>query len=252
VKLFGALCLGGILTISAVAGPVTLFDNTSQTVTGQDSITTYDGTTQFDGNLVAGPLYDQFMSDGNATGDTLTSLQLNLIAGNPNDGGSVTVGLYSDSSGNPGSLVATLGTVSDLGLQQCNQDSGPGNPDACAVNPSTYPTGGLQQGTLVGLNGLSVNLNASTEYWIGLSQGPSGTSALWDYTDSGAGTGTAGQSFYNSLYGLTGDGAGPYIMQVNATDNAIVTSGTPEPTTFVLLGSSVLALGLFRRKTRKS
>ena len=252
MKLFGAVCLTGMLALSAKAGTVTLFDNTTQSVTGQDSVAAA-GTGSYDGNAFAGPIFDQFITDSNATGDTLTSLTFSLIAGDITDGQSINVGLYTDNSGNPGTLIGSfLGTASDAAVQQCVPDSGVGNPDACGIGPTSADV--LQQGTLVTISGLSVNLlTPSTQYWIGLSDPPS-SSMEWDYAGNGGGIGTGGEMYNNTANGNFDDSLGPYIMQVLATDNPPAGPGspTPEPASFLLFGGGALAVGLFRRKIRSN
>ena len=103
MKIFGALCLTGLLGASAFAGTVTLFDNTSQTVAAQDSVALYSGGgTDVNSNPNLGSNYVEFETDSNTWGDTLQSLTVSLLAANPSDGGSVEVNLLHDSGGNPG------------------------------------------------------------------------------------------------------------------------------------------------------
>jgi len=256
VKIFGAICLAGALTISASAGTVTLYDTTGNPVTGQDSIANFSSGGTFDGNSVAGPIWDSFMSDTNISGDTLTSVSVNLIVGNPADGGAVNVGLYSSAS--EGGLIANLGTILDSQITQtCIPDNGVDNPDACGTGQADPPATSqpnLQQGVLLTLSGLSLGLAADTQYYLGLSDAggdPSSTptSALWNYDGEGSpGVGIAGQTSGNSEFGQFSDSFGAYEAQILATDNAVTTPGTPEPASFLLFGGGALAIGLFRRK----
>ena len=237
MKLFGILCMAGILTVSANASTI-FFDNVGQPVTGQDGIfpagagCTPGANCDANGNPNIGKLYDSFSTgvSANATGFTLNDVKVNLIAGNKADGFSVSVGLYSNNAGVPGGLVQLLGSVADSSLNNC----------VTGVNICTGA------GTVIDLSGLSANLLDNTRYWIGLS---TSGSALWNYEGNGNGTGTTGEFYFSDGNGLTADPLGPYIMQVNGVDNAPF-NGTPEPATFILLGSSAIALGLFRRKIR--
>ena len=55
-----------------------------------------------DGALAHGPLYNSFSTVGSTT---LTDISVFIGADNPADGGTFTIGLYSDSSTSPGSLL---------------------------------------------------------------------------------------------------------------------------------------------------
>ena len=243
MKLLGIFCIAGILTVSANATTI-FFDNISQAVTGQDGIAPNNGNCvapaagnpgppcDGNGNPNIGNLYDSFSTgvSANTTGFTLKDLKVNLIAFNKADGASVNVGLYSNNTDVPGGLVQNLGTVLDSSLNNCATSAG-----ICQ---------GI--GTVIDLNGLSANLLDNTRYWIGLS---TSGSALWNYAGDGSGTGTTGEFYYSAGNLQTADASGPYLLQVSGVDNAPF-STTPEPTTFILLGSSAIALGLFRRKIR--
>lgn len=237
MKLFGTLCMAGILTVSANAATI-FFDTTGQPVNGQDGIFPFSGGScppncDANGNQNLGNLYASFSTgvSANATGFNLNDLKLNLIAGNNSDGFSVSVGLYLNGGTNiPGGLVQTLGTVADSSLNNCVTGAG-----SCQG-----------AGTVIDLSALSANLLDNTRYWIGLS---TSGSALWNFERDGTGTGTTGEFTFSDGNGQSPDANGAYILQVSGSDNpAVPTGGVPEPATFVLLGSSVIALGLFRRQ----
>lgn len=233
MKLFGALCVAGIMTMSASAG--TIFDNTGYTIAGQDGIAA--SGTDANGNTSHGPIYESFstITSANLTGFTLNSVGVNLSAGDNTDGGVIDVGLYSS----PGTLISNLGTFSDSQLLNCASSSG-----ECTDG-----------GTLVTLSGLSAQLSDNTTYWIGLvSDATNPTSALWNYNgdDSGVENGTSPiTGEYENQYGYNPDSNGAYIMQISTTDNGPL-GPTPEPASLALLGGGALVIGLFRRKIKSN
>ncbi len=140
--------------------------------------------------------------------------------------GTLTVSLYSSSSGKPGTDLMTLGTIADSALS----------------------TSSFTQQTVSGNN---FSLSPSTMYYIVLSGSTAGSpDADWERENGSTGTGVAGQSF-----GLSADSGTswtthvvnsdfqPYVMQVDAG------SGTPEPSTLLgALGGLAAILGLRLRR----
>jgi len=275
MRLAGALCiLGMTLTFSASAGVI--FNDIATTGVGPGYTsgsglvpgggTPYGGAQEIisatgsdpNGDSAAGPIYASFLSSNNITGSTLTGLEFSLFAGSNTDGGSVNVELYANNAGQPGAPIASLGTILDSALNNCTGDT---TTDACS-NPSSA--------SIVSPTGLGSTLGnelaQSTEYWIGLSQGPNGTSALWNFEGDDSGVGVAGQCWQNQTYsysapnncGLAGANAGntfnnsdgAMMMQVATADNEIPSGTIPEPATFLLFGSAALAVGMFRRRSR--
>jgi hypothetical protein len=184
------------------ASASTLYDNLSVNVGGADTVA---GTDPF----------DSFSTGDNA--EILNGVTLLLNVFDPTDGGTVDVGLYGDSAGSPGSLIATLGTIdnSELGT---------------ALTDFVLP---LAQNPI---------LAADSRYWIGLTTADS--SASWGWGTDNTGT-NVGNEVHQDFYGLwcNSDFAAcnsnvspkPYVMQVNGV--------LPEPASITLLGTS-LALGL--------
>jgi len=239
--------------MTASAGTV-IFDNTGAAGTFGPGSGSQDGIapTGFDANGDAnvGPLYASFLSSSNSTGSVFDGLLLSLFAGDNTDGGSISVNLYADAGGAPGALIANVGTILDSSLADCVGDA---TNKACD-NPGAATLASLTP---------SIALGTSTEYWIGLSTTGSG---MWDFEGGDAGIGVAGQCFDNST--LNGNGAcafgnpensypnsyGAQVMQVTALDNPPPPppSGAPEPASFIMFGTGVLAVGLYRRRAARS
>lgn len=163
-----------------------------------------------------GPLYNSFSAG--ASQSELTDVKM-LLGGNPNSSASFTVNLLSDSAKSPGSVLTTLGTVSDGSLT-----SGAQSVDFTLAVPFI--------------------LAADTRYWIELS-GPT-SSVGWSYGSSNGGTGTGGEYWaYNPSGVLTVSQNSsvntPYQMQVT-------TAAVPEPGTFALGAIGIAVLTLARRR----
>jgi hypothetical protein len=141
------------------------------------------------GLLGPGPDYQSFTSA--STVSTLTSISLDLAAPVPNDGGSFTVNLYSNSGTAAGGSVANLGTIQDSSLS---------------------PISGFFTLSIAG----TVTLAANTTYWIGLSG--NNTGALWQNTLTPVGTGTTGQASETAPLGIpTVSTLNQFLMTVDAT-----------------------------------
>jgi hypothetical protein len=164
-----------------------------------------------------GPLADSF-STGDSTSN-LTDVKVELFRVNAGTG-STTVSLVSDANTSPGTVLATLGSVSD----------------SSAPNNST-----VYDFSLVSPFGLAAN----TRYWIELTPTPS-TQLIWDELSGTSGIGVAGEySFFNS-YGTVPNSApyGPFQMEV------ITSTTVPEPSSLALFFVACLAGLPYHIRTR--
>ena len=190
-----------------------VYDNLAQASAGSDGVGT--------GGLVQGPLYDSF-STGTGSGFQLTSVQL-LLSNGGGSAGTTSIGIYnndtSTSPPSPGSLLATIGTVTTASLSGT----------ASVWNVSL---------------GSSLSLAASTRYWVGLSTS-NNASTQWWYAASDTGTGVANEFFSNSTGNFVNAGDRPYQMAVNVV---------PEPSVCVmaLAGVASVGWGLRRRRTPRA
>jgi hypothetical protein len=166
-----------------------------------------------------GPLADSF-STGASSFD-FTSLTV-LLAGTESTG-TITAYLLSDSSTSPGTVLDTIGQISETGIT--------GTPSDFTLNTS-------------------IVLNPDTRYWIELTDTDNAATWAWSYDTSGPGV--AGEYFSN--YGGTGSprvvanvNNGPYQMEVSGTSLASV----PEPRTIsLLLAAGLVGLALLRARTK--
>ncbi|MEI8018771.1 MAG: choice-of-anchor R domain-containing protein [Schlesneria sp.] len=166
-----------------------------------------------------------FNSFSTGTADTaLTDVKM-ILSGDPTNTAQFTVTLLSDSSGQPGSLLTTLGTFDDSTLSGTD-----------SVYDIPVPSYGLV---------------ANTRYWIELSG--SASSVAWDYAANGSGVGIIGEYWAYSPSGTIIVSANstdnwPFQMQVTTTSASVV----PEPGTMSLtlsaLGLSIVVLAR-RRST---
>ncbi len=187
-----------------------IYDNLSQTSGGYDGVGT--------GGLVEGPLYDSF-STGTGSGFLLTGVQL-LVSKSGGSSGTTSIGIYNNNAGttppSPGSLFATIGTVSDSSLSGT----------ASVWNVSL---------------GSPLSLAASTRYWVGLSTS-NNASMQWWYASSAAGTGVANEFFSNSQGSFANAGNGPYQMLVTVV---------PEPSLYALALVGLASGGISMWRCRK-
>lgn len=187
-----------------------VYDNLAQASAGSDGVGS--------GGLVEGPLYDSF-STGTGSGILLTGVQL-LLSKSGGSSGTTSIGIYNNDAGtsppSPGSLFATIGTVTDSSLSGT----------ASVWNVSL---------------GSSLSLAASTRYWVGLST--NNASTQWWYAASGTGTGVANEFFSNSTGNFVNANDRPYQMLVTVV---------PEPSLYALalVGLASGGLSMFRRRTR--
>jgi hypothetical protein len=185
----------------SVRGGAIVYNNIGAAGSGNDAISSF------------GPLYDSFSTGLNF--GPISLLDLFVGATLPTDGDTILVGLYADSSTSPGSLLASLGTISDSGLAT--------TPAAITVSLTSNPV-----------------LASGTRYWIGLSSVGSG---IWQWSADTSGTGVSGEFFANSN-GVFANTDNPYQMEVQ------LGSSVPEPSMFapMLAGLSIVLAFALRRK----
>jgi len=186
----------------ATSAKAQIYDNLGATPTSDDPVSLF------------GPLYDSFTSPG--TAQAITSLQLAL--GGDNSSGTLTVGLYSDSSTSPGALITTLGTINDTTI-------GAGFNDY-TVSLLSNPV-----------------LATSTRYWIGLVDTDDVT---WAWSLDTSGPGVSGEFFANQNGVFANSGNGPYMMDLNVGN---VSSVPAAGSTASILGLGFAGLMALRRKT---
>ena len=199
----------GLALLAARVNADIIYDNISPS-TGATSA----GDAGVSSVLSHGPLSDSF-STGSAPG-TLSDVKLLMSADMPTDGGSYTVSLLSDSSSQPGSVIAALGTLNDSGLMV--------SPTESVVDVPINST---------------INLAPNTRYWIEI-DGANST-ANWSYDNTNVGVGTANEfNYYNG--GVSPNSSfTPYQMTVT-------TAAVPEPTALSLVGIGVAMLASRRRR----
>jgi len=162
--------------------------------------------------------YQSFSSGGT----TLYLDDLKLDLGKQGaDSGTFTIGLYSDSSATPGTLLLTIAVVSDTSL---------------STTVTSYDFAVADYG-----------LSANTRYWIGLI--PNGSiDGTWDAARvTGGDTGTSGQfiDLGGNVYGTDANDA--FQMTVDAV---VSQSSVPEPSTGLLLCAGFAALWRVARADR--
>lgn len=181
------------------------------------------GVTGLEQVSVGGPLYDSF-----STGATVGSLtEVTLAVNGASDSNSYSVYLLSDSAANPGSVLTTIGTKSDITL-----GAPPSKVNFVLATPYA--------------------LSPNTRYWIELAGHSS--SVAWGYSNFNGGIGVDGEYWAWSPDGspivfLNSDAETPYMMDVVAAA-APPPASTPEPGTYALVGSLTLTGAAFLRRRR--
>jgi hypothetical protein len=195
--------LAGLAAPQSRASALTLFDNTSF-VTGGDGLISQ-----------VNPIGDSF-STGDVAVDLTDFGAVLSLQGTAT--GSTTFSLYSDNSETPGTLIATVGTITDTSLTSSSAD---------------YL-----------FSGLDIALAADTRYWILATA--TGNAAWWSAAD-GSGTGTSNE--FLAANQIFPDGDGPLNMSViGETESG---SETPEPGTLALTGAGLAFAVAWRARSIK-
>lgn len=166
-----------------------------------------------------GPLADSFSTGRSPSYLTRVGILLKKDAFAGGDG-QTAVGLYSDQGGKPGADVLELGIIKDSELTSVAEDF---------FFPTTFP------------------LALGTRYWIELidTSVTDETAVDWGWCLASCRTapGVAGEYFWNR-HVVWDNSSGPYQMKIEATVN-------PEPASWLLLGSGLLAAYLSLRRIKK-
>ena len=204
---------------SAANAQVVLYGNLSATIA------------DYAGVDYQGPRYNSFSTGSSPV--TLTDVKLNLdLLDGPR--GSMTVGLYSDSSHTPGTLLTVIGTLDDHLIAEH------GGVSDFPVSPGFA-------------------LTANTRYWIGVSTS-NASLAGWATTEDTAGTGNIGNEYscytiqvqlpgIRSLRPAASTGGGtqlvcsqniddPYLMEITGT----VPHSVPALSTWGMFGTALLLM----------
>jgi hypothetical protein len=214
MKLMSRMILTGLITVLAslfflvsVPNADVIYNN----ITLHTTITAVQG---------SGPLYDSFFTGATAYNLTIVGVVLEGSSA----AGNTSVGLYSDASTAPGTLLYAIGNIPDTALTTTFTEY-----DLPLASP--------------------YSLAANTRYWIGL-VGFLSTTANWAWTPVATGqTGVTGEYYaYASGVSLNtgtlGEQSGPYQMKITATSASVA---VPEPSLMVLLCISIMSVAGLRR-----
>jgi hypothetical protein len=204
VALASSILVGFVVTNAA---PTDLFNSLGGASIGNNSV---------DSSTGSGPLFGSF-STTSAFQLEGVDLSLSSLYNSP---GSFSVGIYSDSSTNPGALLEDLGTFNDSSL---------------GSSPATFT---------VNL-GTPYALSANTRYWVGLTS--FNTSAAWSITTDTSGVGVASEYYSSTPSGTQSNSSGPFQMRVYGT-------AVPEPTSWIsgLAFAAAAAASVVVRRQKKA
>jgi hypothetical protein len=138
--------------------------------------------------------------------------------------GSITMFLYSNNAGVPGSSLATIATLTPTGT---------------GVAPYTFTPGS------------PITLQASTQYWILMVDNSTGFFGTWYSESTETGTGVSGEN-HAEWTGSTWTQRANNTFTAETPEMEIdVTSAVPEPATFGMLGLACLMLAGKARRRKK-
>jgi hypothetical protein len=196
---FATAFVAGTALVSNSASASPIYDNMAASSNSADNAFPF------------GPLYDSFTTGG-------SSFNLNqidyLVRGNPSDGGTYNLSVYSDNFTTPGGVILNIGNIPD------------------AILSATLNT--------VSTSFAPFTLTANTRYWIGIS---SADSINWSWSFDVSGPGVANEFFANGS-GVHPNRDGPYQMALFET---------PLPAALPLFATGLGVMGLLaRRRMRKN
>lgn len=199
-----AMTLAGSSTV--VAAETDLFNSLAGASIGDNAV---------DSSTGSGPLYGSF-STTSAFNLSGVDLALSSLYSSP---GTFSVGIYSDSSATPGTLVKDLGTFNDSSLSSTTA--------VFTVSVSPY--------TLAG----------NSHYWVGLTS--YNTSAAWSITTDTTGVGVASESYSTGPSGVQPNSTGPFQFRVYGT-------AVPEPSTWAcgFVFAAAAAARIVSRRARRA